>query len=86
MAGEGGLPCLVLGRDWQEGMSKQPSKVNISAEHRHMVRMYMVHHRLPNMQEAVARMIETVMATEGPYTYSPSKELAATRTVGAKAG
>ena len=55
-------------------MSTHVSKVNVSDEHRHMVRMYMVHHRLPNMQAAVARMIETVMESEGPYTYSPPRK------------
>jgi hypothetical protein len=56
-------------------MSSYVSKVNVSDEHRHMVRLYMVHHRLPSMQAAVARMIETVMQAEGPYTYSPPKKL-----------
>ena len=55
-------------------MNNNVSKVNVSDEHRHMVRLYMVHHRLPNMQTAVAKMIETVMEAEGPYTYSPPKK------------
>lgn len=66
--------------------SNNVTKVNVSEEHRHMIRLYMVHHRLPNMQAAIARMIETVMANEGPYTYTPPKELAARGTVGTKAG
>ena len=66
--------------------SNYVAKISVSDEHRHMIRLYMVHHRLPNMQAAVARMVETVMAAEGPYTYSPPKELAARGTVSAKAG
>ena len=62
------------------------SKVNVSDEHRHMIRLYMVHNRLPSMQAAVARMVEAVMASEGPYTYSPPKELASRGAMGAKAG
>ena len=56
-------------------MNKHLSKINVSDEHRHMIRLYMVHHRLPNMQAAVAKMVEAVMETEGPYTYRPPKEL-----------
>ena len=51
-------------------MSNNVSKVNISEEHRHMIRLYMVHHRLASMQAAAARMIETAMRAEQPYTYS----------------
>ena len=56
-------------------MSKNPCKVNVSDEHRHMIRLYMVHHRLSSMQEATARMIETVMEAEGEYTYRPPQKL-----------
>ena len=40
-----------------------------------MIRLYMVHHRLPNMQVAVARMVETVTVSEGPYRYQPPHQL-----------
>ena len=66
--------------------SNNVAKVNVSDEHRHMIRLYMVHHRLPSMQAAVARMVEAVMASEGPYTYSPPKELASRGAMGTKAG
>ena len=67
-------------------MSKNPSKINVSDEHRHMVRLYMVHHRLPSMQEAVARLIETAMKAEGSFIYDPAKELSTTGTERAKVG
>ena len=35
-----------------------------------MIRLYMVHHRLPNMQVAVANMVEAVTKSEGPYRYA----------------
>lgn len=56
-------------------MKKHPYKINVSDEHRHMIRLYMVHHRLPSMQEAAARMIEAVTETEESYNYRPPKEL-----------
>lgn len=56
-------------------MKKHPYKINVSGEHRHMIRLYMVHHRLPSMQEAAARMIEAVTETEESYKYRPPKEL-----------
>jgi len=62
------------------------TKVNVSDEHRHKVRLYMAYHRLPSMQAAIAKMIDMVVATEGPYTYSPPKELETDETVSAKAG
>ena len=40
-----------------------------------MIRLYMVHHRLPSMRVAAARMIETVMRSEGPYSYQLPEEL-----------
>ena len=40
-----------------------------------MIRLYMVHHRLPNMQVAVARMVETVTVSEGSYRYQPPHQL-----------
>ena len=52
-------------------MSTHPCKINVSDEHRHMIRLYMVHHRLPNMQVAVAKMVETVTKAERPYRYQP---------------
>ena len=56
-------------------MSDLPCKINVSDECRHMIRLYMVHHRLPNMQVAVARMVETVTVSEGPYRYQPPHQL-----------
>lgn len=56
-------------------MGKHPYKVNVSDEHRHMIRLYMVHHRLPSMKEAVARMIEAVTESEESYKYLPPKEV-----------
>ena len=56
-------------------MGQQTYKINVSEEHRHMIRLYMVRHRLSSMQTAAARMIESVMQAEGPYTYSPPKEM-----------
>jgi hypothetical protein len=38
-----------------------------------MIRLYMVHHRLPSMQMAVARMVEAVTESEGSYNYRPLK-------------
>ena len=55
-------------------MGKLTCKINVSDDHRHMIRLYMVRHRLPSMQAAAARMIESVMQAEGPYTYRPPKE------------
>lgn len=40
-----------------------------------MIRLYMVHHRLPSMKEAVARMIEAVTESEESYKYRPPREL-----------
>ena len=40
-----------------------------------MIRLYMVHHRLPNMQVAVAKMVEAVTKTEGPYRYQAPHQL-----------
>ena len=40
-----------------------------------MIRLYMVHHRLPNMQVAVAKMVETVTKAERPYRYQPPHAL-----------
>ena len=51
-------------------MSSLPCKINVSDECRHMIRLYMVHHRLPNMQVAVANMVEAVTKSEGPYRYA----------------
>lgn len=56
-------------------MGKHPYKVNVSDEHRHMIRLYMVHHRLPSMKEAVARMIEAVTESEESYKYRPPKDI-----------
>ena len=39
-----------------------------------MIRLYMVHHRLPSMQEAAARMIEVVTESEKPYKYRPPRD------------
>lgn len=75
MAGEVGLPCLVSGG--RVLSSKYVAKINVSEEHRHMIRLYMVHHRLPSMQEAAARMIETAMEAEQPYTYRMPKKVGA---------
>ena len=54
-------------------MSMLPCKISVSDEHRHMIRLYMVHHRLPSMQMAVARMVEAVTESEGSYNYRPLK-------------
>lgn len=56
-------------------MGKHPYKINLSDEHQHMVRVYMVHNRLPSMTIAIARMIEKIMQDENPhnYTYKPSE-------------
>lgn len=51
-----------------------------------MVRLYMVHRRLPNMQAALAMMIESVMENEGPYTYRPPKDLSSSGNGERKAG
>ena len=67
-------------------MSKHPCKISVSEEHRHMIRLYMVHHRLPSMQKAVARMIEAVTETEGPYKYRPPKEMSNNGNGSRKAG
>lgn len=81
------LPGFIyFGDKYLMGMAKNLTKVNISDEHRHMIRLYMVHKRLPNMQEAVGRLIETALKAEGTFTYDPAKELKARRTVSAKAG
>ena len=56
-------------------MSGTGCKVSFSEEHRHMIRLYMVHHRLPSMRVAAARMIETVMRSEGPYSYQLPEDL-----------
>ena len=66
--------------------SSNLTKVNVSDDHRHKVRLYMAYHRLPSMQAAIAKMIDTVVASEGPYTYSQDKELKAEGTVSAEAG
>ena len=56
-------------------MGKHPYKVDVSDEHRHMIRLYMVHHRLPSMRVAVARMIEAVTESEDSYKYRPPKSI-----------
>ena len=56
-------------------MGKHPYKVNVSDEHRHMIRLYMVHHRLPSMRVAVARMIEAVTESEKSYKYRPPNSI-----------
>ena len=40
-----------------------------------MVRLYMVHHRLNSMQEAVERMVEEITASQSAYTYEPPKAM-----------
>lgn len=53
------------------------AKSNVSEEHRHMIRLSMVRHRLPGMPPAAARMTETAMEAEQPYTYRMSRKVGA---------